>query len=299
MPQLPRLSLDRGTKVPPTLPDHHLRRPARPRRSSAVAGADSCACREINSLRGSGQIIAIDLPSGLDGDSGEADTECVAADFTITVGFAKRGLVADSAIDFVGRLEVVALEELQPDASGGPELATPESLRALLPRRKYSAYKNQFGRIGIVAGSRGFTGAAIMCSFGALRAGAGLVELFVPEEIYEIVASAAAPEVMVKPVQSYADLLAEPIDVWAVGPGLGKSHAEQILELIRKATQPMVVDADGLNILAENMTALKNVQGPRLLTPHPGEMKRLFPDEKCRARRRRRRFPQNMRSHSF
>ena len=124
-----------------------------------------------------------------------------------------------------------------------------------MPRRKYSAYKNQFGRIGIVAGSRGFTGAAIMCSFGALRAGAGLVELFVPEEIYEIVASAAAPEVMVKPVKSYADLLAEPIDVWAVGPGLGKSHAEQILELIRKAKQPMVVDADGLNILAEKMSA--------------------------------------------
>ncbi|HEY3663099.1 MAG TPA: NAD(P)H-hydrate dehydratase, partial [Chthoniobacterales bacterium] len=238
------------------------------------------ACREINALRERGQVIAIDLPSGLDGDSGTADDDCVIADFTITVGCAKRGLVADSAIDFVGRLELVPLPELQPNETGDSELATPESLAGLLPRRKYSAYKNQFGRIGIVAGSRGFTGAAIMCSLGALRSGAGLVELFVPEEIYEIIATSAAPEVMVKPVESYADLLEKPIDVWAIGPGLGKSRVEEILALIRDARQPMVVDADGLNILAQRMETLKESRGPRLLTPHPGEMKRIFPNEK-------------------
>ena len=248
------------------------------------------ACREINSLRADARIVAIDLPTGLDGDSGKVDGDCVVADFTITVGCGKSGLVADSAIDLVGRLEVVPLDELRMDGlplvpgfagarSFDAELAIPESLRDLLPRRKYSASKNQFGRIGIVAGSCGFTGAAIMCSLGALRAGAGLVELFVSEEIYEIVAAAAAPEVMVKPVKSYADLLEEPIDVWAVGPGLGKSRAEQILELIRDAKQPMVIDADGLNILAGEMEILKNAGGPRLLTPHPGEMKRLFPEK--------------------
>ena len=238
------------------------------------------ACRKLNSLGDEGAaVLAVDLPTGLDGDSGVADPDCVIADFTITVGCAKSGLVADAALDFVGRLEVVPLAELQPDKSSGAELATPEALAGLLPRRKYSAYKNQFGRIGIVAGSRGFTGAAVMCSLGALRAGAGLVELFVPEEIYEIVAAAAAPEVMVKPVKSYARLLEEPIDVWAVGPGLGKSRAHEILDLIRAAQAPMVVDADGLNILSEKMDALKKAQGPRLLTPHPGEMKRLSPNE--------------------
>ncbi len=238
------------------------------------------ACREINSLRAEAYVIAIDLPTGLDGDSGAADPDCVRADFTITVGGAKRGLVADSAIDFVGRLEVVLLDELRAGDPGGGEVAIPESLRYLLPRRKYSAYKNQFGRIGIVAGSRGFTGAAVMCSLGALRAGAGLVELFVPEEIYGIVATAAAPEVMVKPVQSYDSLLEEPIDVWALGPGLGKARAGEILALIRDAKQPMVVDADGLNILAENSATLNELQGARLLTPHPGEMQRLFPTAK-------------------
>jgi hydroxyethylthiazole kinase-like uncharacterized protein yjeF len=85
---------------------------------------------------------------------------------------------------------------------------------------------------------------------------------------------------MVKPIKSYADLLKEPVDVWAVGPGLGKSRKKEILQLIRDATAPMVVDADGLNILADDMETLKQAQGPRLLTPHPGEMQRIFPHEK-------------------
>ncbi len=240
------------------------------------------ACLEINSLgRGGARVIAIDLPTGLDGESGAADPDCVRADFTITVAAAKSGLLADAAIDFVGRLEVVVLDDLRRDELPlVQELAIPESLRGLLPRRKYSAYKNKFGRIGIVAGSRGFTGAAHLCSLGALRAGAGLVELFVPEEIYEIVAASAAPEVMVKPVKSYADLLEEPVDVWAVGPGIGKSCAAEVRALLRDATKPMVIDADGLNILAEKMETLKESHGPRLLTPHPGEMKRIFPGSK-------------------
>ena len=239
------------------------------------------ACQEINSLGKTGAyVIAVDLPTGLDGETGEVDADCVVADFTITVGCAKSGLLADGALDFVGRLEVVTLAELQPEGVGEAELGTAESLRHLLPRRPYSSYKNQYGRIGIVAGSRGFTGAAQMCSSGALRTGAGLVELFVPEEVYQIVAAAAAPEVMVKPVSSYRELLEQPVDVWALGPGLGKTRADEILPLIRAAQQPMVLDADGLNILSEKMETLQQLRGPRLLTPHPGEMKRLFPNEK-------------------
>jgi ADP-dependent NAD(P)H-hydrate dehydratase / NAD(P)H-hydrate epimerase len=181
----------------------------------------------------------------------------------------------------VGRLEVVHLDELRsPEKKPKEVVAAPPVLRELLPRRKFSTYKNQCGRIGVVAGSRGFIGAALMTSQGALRAGAGLVEVFVPEEIYEIVASAAPMESMVKPLRSYRDVLKQKADVWAVGPGLGKSHAAEILELIEKAKQPMVIDADGLNILAEKTSTLKHCKGKRLLTPHPGEMKRLSPNEK-------------------
>jgi len=237
------------------------------------------ACRFINELRRkkNAYVFAVDLPTGLDGDSGKTDPDCVVADFTVTIGFAKRGLLADNALDFVGRLEIVSLPDLKPEETTPNELlATANSLGPLLPRRKFSAYKNQFGRVGVVAGSKGFIGAALMTSQGALRAGAGLVEVFVPEEIYPIVAASAPQESMVKPVQAYLDLLDEKVDIWALGPGLGKSRAAEILNLIEDAEQPMVVDADGLNVLSENIDILKQCQGPRLLTPHPGEMKRLF-----------------------
>jgi hydroxyethylthiazole kinase-like uncharacterized protein yjeF len=242
------------------------------------------ACRSINRLRTErgAYVFAVDLPTGLDGDSGKPDRDCVVADFTITIGFAKRGLVADDALNFVGRLEVVPLDKLRPPDKKAKEIiASPPTLRGLIPRRQYSAYKNQYGRVAVVAGSKGFVGAALMTTQGALRAGAGLVEVFVPAEIYEIVAGAAPMEAMVKPLlQSYRELLKEKPDVWALGPGLGKSRAAEILELIEKVKQPMVLDADGLNILSEKTSALRRCEGKRLLTPHPGEMKRLFPSEK-------------------
>jgi NAD(P)H-hydrate epimerase len=241
------------------------------------------ACRSINQLRSrnGAYVFAVDLPTGLDSDSGKADRDCVIADFTVTIGFAKAGLIADDALNYVGRLQVVPLHELHgPDKKAKEIIASPPAFRGLLQRRKYGAYKNQFGRIGVVAGSKGFIGAALMTSQGALRAGAGLVEVFVPEEIYEIVASAAPIEAMVKPIQSYRDLLKEKTDVWALGPGLGTSRAGEVLELIEKAKQPMVVDADGLNVLSEKISVLRHCKGKRLLTPHPGEMKRLFPDHK-------------------
>ena len=246
------------------------------------------ACRAINQLRATkgAYVFAVDLPTGLDTDSGKADRDCVVADFTVTIGYAKPGLVADDAVNYVGRIEVVPLDELRPPETKPKEIiARPAVFRGLLPRRKYNSYKNQFGRIGVVAGSKGFVGAALMASQGALRAGAGLVEVFVLEEIYEIVAGAAFMEAMVKPIASYRQLLKEKADVWAVGPGLGKSHADQILELVEKMEQPMVLDADGLNIVSEKSTVLRRCKGKRLLTPHPGEMKRLAPQEqKSRAK---------------
>src|SRR5438128_572901 len=190
------------------------------------------AAREINRLRREENafVVGVDLPTGLDADSGEHDPEdSVAADFTVTIGFAKHGLIVDSALNFVGRIEIVLLPGLSPEAGVPNELAaSPYSLSPLLSRRTFSAYKNEFGRIGVVAGSKGFVGAALMTAEGALRAGAGLVEVFVPEEIYEIVASAAPIEAMVKPVRRYRDLLDEKIDVWALGPGLGKARASEV-----------------------------------------------------------------------
>ena len=238
------------------------------------------AAREINRLRREENafVFAVDIPTGLDADSGEHDPEdSVIADFTITIGFAKHGLIVDSALDYVGRIEVVPLPGLWSEASAPNELVSnPFALSALLPRRAFNAYKNEFGRIGVVAGSKGLLGAAILATHGALRAGAGLVRVYVPEEIYEVVASAAPIEAMVHPVRKYRDLLEENVDVWALGPGLGKARAADVLNLIENVPQPMIVDADGLNVLAEKIAVLRNCRGPRLLTPHPGEMKRLM-----------------------
>src|SRR5438876_4549330 len=117
------------------------------------------ACRHINELRrkNGAYVFAVDLPTGLDGESGKADRDCVIADFTVTIGFAKPGLVADGALNHVGRLEVVPLEQLPPQEKKAKEIiAGTPALRELLPRREYSTYKNQCGRIGVVAGSKGF-----------------------------------------------------------------------------------------------------------------------------------------------
>jgi len=237
--------------------------------------------RDINNRRThqNAFVFALDIPTGLDSDSGDLDPQqCVTADCTVAIGFAKRGLLVDSAIDVVGRLEVVPLLELAtPESKPIEVVATAGSLGEILPRRKFSAYKNQFGRVGVVAGSEGFLGAAILSTRGALRAGAGLVNMFVPRELYSTVAALAPDEAMVKPIQSYTDLLKETnVDVWAVGPGLGTARADELLQVIEQSENPMVLDADGLNMVAKNPGLLAHCRGPRLLTPHPGEMKRLF-----------------------
>jgi len=245
--------------------------------------------REINTRRAesNARVFAVDLPTGLDADSGEADPDCVIADVTVTAGYAKNGLVADGAPAFVGRLCVAPLEDFAPHAPArfSGETATPESLRGVLPRRSFDSYKTNYGRIGIIAGSPGFVGAAVLCASGALRGGGGLVTIYAPEEIQPQIAVIAPPEIMVRPVKSYEEVLDEKHDVLAVGPGLGKARSGAILQLIEHAEGPMVLDADGLNIVAAQDTGLlARCAGPRLLTPHPGEMARLFPDSKNLAR---------------
>ena len=247
------------------------------------------AAREINRLRreSSAHIFALDLPTGLDADTGAADPDTVIADFTLTIGCAKVGLLADTATNFVGRLAVIPLAELTarltPD--GIAEVATPAHLAALLPRRRFDVHKGDCGRVGILAGSPGFTGAAIMAAEACVHAGAGLVTLYVSPEIRPLITARIAPEVMVKTIIAFSEILAAKHDVLALGPGLGTERAEEILALIVHAPQPVIVDADALNVLATRLESLDSCAGPRLLTPHPGEMARLFPESKNLSRR--------------
>lgn len=222
--------------------------------------------------------VAMDIPSGLNGDSGEACDDCVEADLTVTIGQVKAGLVADGATRYVGRLALVELPELVGgDGDSNAEVLMTRALMTRLPRRSFDIHKGEAGRVGILAGSRGYLGAGILASMGALRGGAGLVNLIVKDEIYPIVAAKAPPEVMVKPVKDYRDVLGEPFDVLAMGPGLGFESQDEILEVIREATVPAVIDADALTMLSRaGMDALTQARAARALTPHPGEMARLL-----------------------
>ena len=236
---------------------------------------------EMNRLRTQQgtSTVAMDLPSGLDGDSGVPGDTAVIADVTVTVAAVKRGLVADAAVNHVGRLALVPLPALEPfiiEFDAGAELLTPDRLRPWLPRRDHDCHKGQAGRVGILAGSPGFYGAAELACLGALRAGAGLVTLLVRDAAALPLLAARVPaEVMVRHVTD-ARTVAEEFNGWVVGPGLGFAHEEEVADLIRLAPAPMVADADALTILARHeLKPLRHAAGPRLLTPHPGEMQRL------------------------
>lgn len=238
---------------------------------------------EMNALRYShgAQTVTMDLPSGLDADTGKPQEGCVVADVTLTVGFAKAGLVADEAINHVGRLGLIPLPALGPFAPAGDDaqLVTPEWVRANRPLRPFDFHKGRAGRLGILAGSRGFYGAAEMVCRAALRAGAGLVTLLAKEDAAGVLALRVPPEIMVRTVRNFREVLDLPMDALAIGPGLGFEHEEEILEVIEKAVVPITVDADAITSLSRHPLVLARAAGPRLLTPHPGEMARIQPAE--------------------
>lgn len=156
------------------------------------------------------------------------------------------------------------------------------------PRPK-RAHKTDFGRIFILAGSRGYTGAAILASFGALRTGAGLVTLGCPDRVYPVLAR-RHPEVMVRPFPSTSEgglsekglgeifRFLESQDVVGMGPGLGRHPSTQRLvrRLLAESDKPLVVDADGVNALQGHVAILKRRKAETILTPHPGEFVRAF-----------------------
>ncbi len=252
--------------------------------TGALRDPIKAAASEINVLRRTqgAYVVAVDVPTGVDAETGKADSNAVVADETLAVGFAKTGLVMDAATNHVGKLFVITLPEFVDAPSAAPaaasrgEVMAADELNLLLPPRAHESNKGMYGRVGILAGSVGATGAAVMCSHACARAGAGLITLLTHPDIYPIAAGAASPEVMVKPLGHLLDVLDMDFDVVALGPGLGREHGGEICELVARWPKPMVVDADGLNVLAAHLDALARPAGARLLTPHPGEMKRLL-----------------------
>lgn len=237
-----------------------------------VAGA----IRRINDLRtaSSAWVLAADLPSGL----GTQDGERVLADATIAMGFAKSILLDDNATNAVGRLAIAPLEGITlPPETDPATILTATALRSHLPPRSFDFHKGMAGRVAVVAGSPSFPGAARLCSAAAVKGGAGLITLFTPREILPTLAASCPPEVMVATIDDIQDLASSRFDAIAIGPGLGRGHDDTVRSLAASCPLPMVIDADALNAVAGHNHLLREPPGPRLLTPHPGEMERLSP----------------------
>ncbi len=239
-------------------------------------------------------VLAVDIPSGLDADTGEVKSICVHASQTVTMGLPKIAQVFYPGKSFCGELTVVDIgvpAEIIDSQKIDLNLITPEEVRKLLPQRPGDVHKGDCGKIFILAGSTGLTGAACLASLSALRIGAGLVTLGVPESlnpIFEIklteVITRPLPDVGKKGALALRGLggiapLLQNSDCHAIGPGLGQ-HFET-LELVRRLVtarinQPLVLDADGLNAFAKDSSSLKNLPYPLIITPHIGELSRLI-----------------------
>jgi len=245
----------------------------------------------VADVNGSGiPIVAIDLPSGLSADSHKPIGVSIEAGMTVTLAAPKLSLVLPPAENRVGDVVIadigIPLEVVESLDGPRVELLTRSSMRELITPRAADSHKGDYGRVLIVAGSRGKTGAAHLSAVGSLRSGAGLVTVATPACCLPIVAS-LAPEYMTEPIAERGDgldpesadhVLELARDVIAIGPGLGQAPSTQqfIRALVDRATMPIVVDADGLNAFGTDPERLSGREGRDvIITPHPGEMARL------------------------
>jgi NAD(P)H-hydrate epimerase len=236
-------------------------------------------------------VVSIDLPSGLSADSAEPIGDSIEAGLTVTIAAPKLPLVLPPAETRAGDIVIadIGIPAEVLDAVAGPrvELLTRAAMRELISPRTPDSHKGDYGRVLVVAGSRGKTGAAHLASIAALRSGAGLVTVATPAACQAVVA-AMAPEYMTEGLAETDDgldpesvdrVLDLARDVIALGPGLGQAPATRqfITRLVDRATMPLVIDADGLNAFGGDPDRLAGREGRDvIITPHAGEMGRLL-----------------------
>jgi hydroxyethylthiazole kinase-like uncharacterized protein yjeF len=258
--------------------------------SAEVKGLYRIVIEELNRLENI-PIVSVDVPSGLDATTGKIPGSAVKASLTCTYGLPKIGHFTYPGRENTGELEVIdiGIPESLIEASGiKTSLQEEDDFIGLIPKRKPDSHKGTYGHVLVLAGSPGKTGAASLAGHAAMRAGSGLVTLGVPNSLRAIVEE-KTKEVMTESLPDIDEGYLG-IDSWpklaemlknksavAVGPGLSdrSETGELLLKLIEEADVPLVIDADGLNLLAKNKEVLKKAKKPLVLTPHPGEMSRL------------------------
>lgn len=245
---------------------------------------------------GAVDVVAVDLPSGIDADTGEVLGRAVAADCTVTMASPKIGLALEPGRSLAGDVFVARIgiadglpDEIPAEGREAVELWTERTVAAQLPARRRAGHKGSFGHVLVVAGSEGKTGAAALAARAAVRAGAGLVTIACPRGLNDIL-EVKCTEAMTAPVadtpgRALAESaleaiveLAEARDVVAFGPGIGQAPETRALAhgLAAKVGVPMVMDADALNAFARDVSALSARPAATVLTPHPGEAARLL-----------------------
>lgn len=253
-------------------------------------GAQAECIRWINECRGGGALVyAADIPSGLNGETGRAYDVCVRVDRTVTFQYEKTGLTLADGLDLCGKVTVADIGF--PDAAFGPDdtfLVEPSDLRRFLPARRRNIHKGSCGHLLIVAGSFGMAGAATMCTKAALRSGAGLVTVACPRSVVPILQT-LAPLAMCVPLEETDGAISEEAlpalesalkgkDAAVIGCGLTRRVSPSIVEAVLSCGIPAVIDADAMNILSENRSLAAHLKPHHILTPHPGEAKRLIPE---------------------
>jgi hydroxyethylthiazole kinase-like uncharacterized protein yjeF len=232
-------------------------------------------------------VVACDVPSGVDAGTGQVDGAAVRADVTVTFGTHKPGLLIDPGASHSGVVELVEI-------GLGPELPEPDVVAAWsadirLPHPTAESDKYRRGVLGLLAGSEQYTGAAVLSSGGAVHGGAGMVRFVSVRTVVDLVRQ-HWPEVVttvIEPGDAAAALAAGRVQAWVVGPGLGTDERAESLVAAALGTElPVLVDADGLTVLARRRDLLRRA-APTVLTPHAGELARLLdaPREDIEARR--------------
>jgi NAD(P)H-hydrate epimerase len=246
--------------------------------------------RTINDSRA--PVMAVDAPSGLDGATGQVADPCVKADITVTFGLPKYGQLVYPGKSYVGELLVADIgfpDKAISDESINLNYLTPSDAATMLPFRAPDSNKGDFGKLFVLAGSVGYTGAAVLTAEAGLRSGTGLVILGCPSGLNDIfetkmteVITRPLPEVRKRRCFALRGLgevreMVKWADSVAVGPGIGTYHETRdlIFRLLAGLDKPAVFDADALNILSKDIDKLKDHSAPLVISPHPGEMARL------------------------
>jgi NAD(P)H-hydrate epimerase len=248
------------------------------------------AAEVISQVNASGcRVVAVDIPSGVDSDTGAAPGVAVRAELTVTVGLAKQGLLLYPGRSLAGKVVVAPIGFPLELLAGGTTFVLDDSdIRTRLPARPADGHKGTFGTALVVAGSRGYSGAACLTTAAAVRSGCGLVLAAAPRGICSVVES-CVPEAVKHPMpetpagalgqEALAALteLACQARAVAIGPGIGTRDATRGLlsDLLPLVACPVVLDADALNLIAQDEGLLGRLRCPAVLTPHPGEFARL------------------------